>query len=48
MDPLTFSDSLSAVFAQLVLAAGLSVLVLAAVIGWARQATKTDEDTPNE
>lgn len=48
MDPLTFTDTLGPLLAQLVLTAGLSVMVLAVAIGWAKSATKTDEDTPDE
>lgn len=48
MDPLTFTDTFAAAFAQLALTAGLAVMVLAVAIGWAKAATKTDEDTPDE
>ena len=48
MDPLTFTDTFAGAFAQLVLTAGLAVMVLAVAVGWAKAATRTDEGTPDE
>jgi len=48
VDPLTFTDGLPALFAQLVLAAGLSVAVVLALTGWTVGAMLSAGGTPDE
>lgn len=48
MGDLTFTDGLAALFAQLVLAAGVSVAVVLALIGWTVDAMGSAGGTPDE
>lgn len=48
MDDLTFSTGIGPLYASLVLAAGLSVLVTLTIAGWGLRAVKTHEDGPDD
>lgn len=48
MEPLTFTAALAPLLARLVLAGGGYVLLVVAVLAWARAATRTHEVSPDD
>lgn len=48
MGPLVIANTVTDLFAQLVLGAGATVLALLGVVSWTRRVTRDDQDSPND